>query len=364
MHVAPLVLALTLSSAAAPKTGKWVALVHTDGEVPASWSDTLRKAAESVKDSRVWTEPPAVTLAEAQAALGCAGWGPACAAQVAQMTGATTALLVDITATGAGVGLSTEAVLASNGQPAKGKNEVLLPDTSDESLRFAAAWVKGSLVDKLPALLIVDTATPGGEVRLDGKRAGTTDQGPVRIVVEAPGMHTLLVTKEGSAPVTREVRLAPNETVKELVVLSAQGPPVDPKVHVGDPTVITKDPPDAPQPPPVADATGALVGWSVSGAGALVTLAAATFAGTVTWDLYFARIPCGATGEKACVPQTVTNALGLYHYDAPDREQFFLADGPLMLSLAAVGVGVGGLLAGTGVWLALAGPAEAVEGAP
>ncbi|OGQ09086.1 MAG: hypothetical protein A2138_12720 [Deltaproteobacteria bacterium RBG_16_71_12] len=359
-----MVLALTLSTATAPKTGKWVALIHTDGEVPASWSETLRKAAESVKDGRVWTEPPAVTLGEAQSALGCAGWGPACAAQVAQMTGATTALLVDVTGTGAGVGLSTEAVLAGSGQPAKGKNEVLLPDTSDDSLRYAAAWVKGSLVDKLPALLIVDTATPGGEVRLDGKRAGTTDKGPVRIVVESPGTHTLLVTKEGAAPVTRDVRLAPNETVKELVSLSAEGPPVDPGVRVGDPKVITPKPPDAPQPPATLDTSGAVVGWSVTGVGAVVTLAAATFAGTVAWDLYFARTPCGANDEKSCVPQTVTNPLGLYHYDAPDREQFFITDGPLMLSLAAIGVGVGGLLAGTGIWLALAGPAEAVEGAP
>ncbi|MBI1946447.1 MAG: PEGA domain-containing protein [Deltaproteobacteria bacterium] len=364
MHVAPLVLALTLSAAAAPKTGKWVALVHTEGEIPASWPETLRKAAEGVKDGRVWTEPPAVTLVEAQAALGCAGWGPSCAAQVAQMTGATTALLVDVTGTGAGVGLSSEAVLASNGQAAKGKHEVLLPDTSDDSLRYAVAWVKGSLVDKLPALLIVDTATPGGEVRFDGKRVGTTEHGPVRIVVEAPGSHTLLVTKEGSAPVTREVRLAANETVKELVALSAEGPPVDPKVHVGDPSVITPKVTDPPQPPATADGSGAVVGWSVTGAGALVTLAAGAFAGTVAWDLYFARVPCGAANDKSCVPQTVTNPLGLYHYDAPDREQFFATDGPLMLSLAAVGVGVGGLLAGTGVWLALTGPGEAAETAP
>lgn len=364
MNVAPLLLALTLGAAGAPKTGKWVVLVHLDGEVPASWSETLRKGAEGVKDGRVWTEPPAVTLAEAQAALGCPSWGPSCAAQVAQMTGATTALLVDLTSTGAGVGLAVEAVLASNGQPAKGKNEVILPDTSDDSLRFAVAWVKGALVDKLPALLIVETATPGGEVRLDGKRAGTTEHGPVRIIVDAPGTHTLLVTKEGAAPVTREVRLTANETARELVTMSAEGPRVEPDVRVGNPSLVTPKPPEAPQPPPTLDNNGAVVGWSVTGAGGLVALGAGVFATTVAWNLYFDREPCANNSGDLCVPLDIASPLGIYKYHGDTRDTFNKVDGPLMLTLGSIGVGVGGLLVGTGVWLVLAGAPEPTEAAP
>ncbi len=364
MNVAPVLLALTLGAAGAPKGGKWVVLVHTDGEVPASWSESLRKAAESVRDGRVWTEPPAVTLAEAQAALGCASWGPGCAAQVAQMTGATTALLVDVTATGAGVGLSVEAVLAANGQPAKGKNEVLLPDTGDDSLRFAAAWVRGALADKLPALLIVETATPGGEVRLDGKRAGTTDRGPVRIVVEAPGTHTLLVTKDGAAPVTREVRLSANETARELVTLASEGPPVAPDVRVGNPSVVVPKPPEAPQPPPQLDNGGAVVGWSVAGVGGLVAAGAGVFATSVAWNLYLDRIPCGNNSGELCVPLEVSSPIGLYKYQRADREIFNQVDGPLMLTLGSLGVAVGGLLVGTGVWLVLSGAPAPTEAAP
>ncbi|MCC7070603.1 MAG: PEGA domain-containing protein [Deltaproteobacteria bacterium] len=364
MNFAPVLLALTLGVSGAPKTGKWVVLVHIDGEVPSSWPEALRKAAETVRDGRVWTEPPAVTLAEAQAALGCPSWGPACAAQVAKMTGATTALLIDVTSTGAGVGLSAEAVLAANGQPAKGKNEVLLPDTSDDSLRFAAAWVKGALADKLPALLIVETATPGGEVRLDGKRAGTTELGPVRIIVDAPGTHTLLVTKEGAAPVTRELRLTPNETARELITMSAEGPPVAPDVRIGQPDVITPKPPLAPQPPPPLDNRGAVVGWSVTGVGGLVALGAGVFTTTVVWNLFYDVAICEDGTGRWCQPVEIKSPLGVYSYRGAARDTFNDVDGPLMITLGSIGVGVGGLLIGTGVWLVLAGAPEPTELAP
>lgn len=357
MNLVPVVLALALGTAGAPKSGKWVALVRTEGEVPASWTETLRRAAEAAKDDRVWVEPPAVTLAEAASALGCAEWGPSCAGQVTQMTGAATALLIDVRATGASVALSAEAVLVS-GQAAKGRHEVTLPDASDDSLRFAVAWVKGSLVDKLPALLIVETATPGAEVRLDGKRAGTTDGGAVRIIVEAPGTHTLLVTKAGAAPVTRQVTLTPNATVRETVALAAEAPPVDPKPLVGDGTVV-KPPPPAEQPPAAADTTRAVVGWSLTGVGAVGALVAGVVAATVANDLYLVRVPCGSAADKLCVPQTVSSPLGLYSRSGPDREAFFQNDGPFYLGMASLGLGVGVLLAGTGAWFALAGPGTA-----
>ena len=362
MNFVPVVLALALGTAGAPKSGKWVALVRTEGEVPASWTETLRRAAEAAKDDRVWVEPPAVTLVEAMSALGCAEWGPSCAGQVAQMTGATTALLVDVRAAGVSVALSAEAVLAS-GQPAKGRHEVTLPDTSDDSLRFAVAWVKGSLVDKLPALLIVETATPGAEVRLDGKRAGTTDAGAVRILVEAPGTHTLLVTKAGAAPVTRQVTLTPNATVRETVAMAAEAPPVDPTPRVGDGTVVTPPPP-AEEPPAVADTTGAVVGWSLTGVGAVGALAAGVIAATVANDLYLARVPCGAGGQMSCVPKVVASPLGLYERRGEERLQFFNTEGPFYLGMAGLGVGVGVLLAATGAWFALAGPAAPTADEP
>lgn len=361
MNLVPVALALALGTTGAPKSGKWVALVHTEGDVPASWPEALRRAAEDAKDGRTWAEPPAVTLGEAALALGCSGWGPPCAGQVAQMVGASTALLVDLRLSGAGVTLSSEAVQA-NGQPAKGRQEVVLPDASADSLKFAVAWVKGSLVDKLPALLIVESATPGAEVSLDGKRMGTTDQGPLRIIVDAPGSHTLLVTKAGTAPVTRQVSLTANATVTEVVALAAEGPPVQPRPTVGDGTVVTPPPP-APQPPAMADTTGAVVGWSLAGVGAVVMLASGAIAGTVANDLYFARVPCGANEDKICVPQTVASPLGLYSRTGPEREAFFATDGPFYLTMASAGVGVGVLLAGTGAWFALSGAMGAEDAA-
>src|ERR1041385_5578252 len=102
-----LVVALAVSSGT---SNKWVALVHTTGDVPASWQKELQAAAEQNKLGPAWAAPPAVTLDEAQLALGCAGWSKTCAGQIAAMTGAGIALVVEVTAKDAGVVITTQPV--------------------------------------------------------------------------------------------------------------------------------------------------------------------------------------------------------------------------------------------------------------
>lgn len=340
--IVPLVLTLSLVSPAAPKKPIWVPLVHVQGDVPASWPEALRKA---VTDSeRTWVAPPAVTLEEAQIALGCAGWSDTCAGQITSMTGATMALVIDVVAQGDGALVTVQQVKGGGGL--QGTVEKLeLPGRRDEDLEVASLFVRRAF--RPTAVVLVDADTPGADVLIDGQKVGRT---PAQLILD-PGEHELSLRLEGKAPYTRRITLKPGQNPPEMITLNATGIAVAVSPSVGNETHEVRT--TAPTPPPTADGlpTHALVGWSLAGAGALVAVGAIGVGAPWLWDVYFNTVPCGP--EKIpCMPMTV-KVYGAIEYDREARGQF-VNDAGTIVSASVAALGVGGLLIGTGVVLATA----------
>jgi hypothetical protein len=241
----------------AQKKAGWVALVQVRGDAPASWSDALREAAEEAKD-RTWVAPPAVSIADAQLALGCSGWNDQCAGQIASMTGATMAVVIDVNGAGSGAAFSVMVVKAGGG--AVGPAEKMdVPGKTAADLELGRELVRGVVSGQRPAFLIVETDSPKAEVWLDGKKIGET---PFKGKVPT-GDHTMILRQEGKAPLTKQLTLAAGATLREVHSLNAAGPPVEikPEVAPDDPPP-PKDPnegivtPPVEPPPPAAGAVG------------------------------------------------------------------------------------------------------------
>jgi hypothetical protein len=340
------VAAATLSFAAAPaaaqkKGAQWVALIQVRGDAPASWSDALRAAAEEARD-RTWVPPPAVSIADAQLALGCSGWNDQCAGQIASMTGATMALVVDLNGAGNGAAISVQVVKAGGGAVA-GAEKMDLPGKTPADLKLAEELVRGVVKGQRPAFLFVDTDTPKAEVWLDGQKVGET---PWRGRVDA-GDHNLVLKQEGKAPLTRQLNIKPGTTTTESHSLGAAGPPVDltPEIAPDRPPhevlVPVEPPPTAAEAP-----TTTTVGWSLVGVGGALGLAGAVFLGATVIDLNY-REPCEANPD-GCVPN---RSLLFGIYGKEQRADLFLHQTAWITgSIAALGVG--GLVVATGVVLA------------
>lgn len=341
-----MVMATAAPPAHAQKKAQWVALVQVRGDAPASWSDGLREAAEEAKD-RTWVAPPAVSLADAQLALGCSGWNDQCAGQIASMTGATVALVVDVNGAGNGAAFTVQIVKA--GGKAEGPAEKLdVPGKTPSDLEMGKDFVRGIVSGQKVAFLVVETDTPKAEVVLDGKKIGET---PFRGKLAA-GEHTLIVRQEGKAPQTKAITVAPGATLTESFSLGAAGPPVEIKPDVAPDGVAppVKDvvvPPTEP-PPPAADAPPTTtVGWSLVGVGAALGLAGGVFLGATVVDLNY-REPCDADPVGGCVPNKPL-LFGIYGREA--RADLF-AHQTAWLAGSLAALGVGGLLVATGVVLA------------
>src|SRR6185295_18761597 len=119
-------------------------------------------AAEQNKLGPAWAAPPAVTLDEAQLALGCAGWSKTCAGQIAAMTGAGIALVVEVAAKDAGVVVTTQPV-KTTGAAAGSEEKLELPSRTDKDLEIAKDFVKGSKAPR-GGYLAVDVDIPGAEI--------------------------------------------------------------------------------------------------------------------------------------------------------------------------------------------------------
>ena len=229
--IASLLLPSSGALAARPKkkTESWVALVHTIGDVPATWAPALQKAAESVTDSRVWLQPPGLSLDEIQLTLGCATWGPTCAGQATALIGADSALVIDVTRDTHGVvvridGVSGKGAVVGNGE------RIEVPIT-DDGLAIAEAWVIGAIKGARPTVLIVTADLDGTEVLIDNKRVGVT---PLTLVnTLAAGEHRLMLRRENRAPLTRPIVVQPGTVNREHGML-AQGPPMKSKPTVGE----------------------------------------------------------------------------------------------------------------------------------
>jgi len=240
----------------------WVALVHAEGDIPAAWLTRLHSAVEEA-DARKWVDPPAISLDEAAGVVGCS-WSPACAAQVAGMTGAKNAILVEVTRQGGGASVS---VATLNATGATGAADVVEVRVDDDGLALAVSWVTGSVKGKLPTILVVTADLNPTEVVIDNVPVGKT---PLTLVDKVtPGPHALLLRREGRAPLSRAIEVRAGAITRENGVLASGGPPM-----VGTPTVGNPPPTTTTTTPTTttADSSMALVGWGLGGVGGAAAL--------------------------------------------------------------------------------------------
>lgn len=333
--IVPFLLALSLVPSAAPtasdKRPAWVILVKSQGDIPASWRETLTRAATE-DDTKSWMPPPSVTLEEAQIALGCAAWNDSCAGQVASMTGAAMALVIDIAAQGPGAVLSIQKV-RGGGNAAAPADKLELAGRDAADLEWATAFVAGVLRDERRGILSVESDVPGANVFLDGKPLGKTPwRGPV-----AEGVHTLGLRQEGKAPLTKSIAVKGAVVNSEVLTMNAAGISVAVSPSVGE----------SASPSGGGNST---LGWSLAGVGGALALGGLAVGSPWAWNLFFNREACGPNGDPACLPTTV-DVIGFKQYKGAERAEFF-SDAGTWLSVSVATLGVGALLIGTGVVLA------------
>ncbi len=264
---------------------QWVALVHLEGEVPSSWVSALTASVRTAGD-RTWIDAPAISLDDAALTLGCASWGPGCAAQVAGMTGASNAVIVEARrAPGSAVVSVAVAAVAADGSPVAlagagpntGAGEHIDVSVDDNGLKLAQVWIAGAIKGVRPTVLVVTSDLDGTEVVVDNVPVGKT---PLTLVDVAAGPHALLLRREGRAPISRAIDVKNGVINREHGVLSSGGlamktTPVVAAVVDGVPAT----PPDAS--PPLA-----VIGWSIAGVGAAAAVGGAVVGGLAMGDYY------------------------------------------------------------------------------
>jgi hypothetical protein len=361
-----------------PPKPSWVVLVHSVGEVPSSWAGKLRVAAEKAQDRR-WLDPPAVSIDEAAAVVGCSAWGPACAGQVAGMTGAQNALLIEIERKGAGAAISIEGVSAK-GAVTGDAERVEVAGVDDDSLKIAQAWVQGAVRGARPTILVITSDLDPTEVVLDNAPAGKT---PLTLVDGvAAGPHALLFKREGKAPLSRSIDVKAGTINREHGVLSAGGPAMrsTPEVAPPEGDVVALPTPTPEQPPPSPEAPLsplALAGWGLTGVGSAVGVVGAGLG--VVWIMDSnGLVEPGKDGQPQAQQNLCeTSSGGFVHQgdfrcvrdiDDGDRDQDAIGTEVETLNAQAITAfvvaGVGVLVAATGAGLALAmAPGETADAA-
>ncbi|MDP2342314.1 MAG: PEGA domain-containing protein [Deltaproteobacteria bacterium] len=348
----------------------WVVLVHLSGEVPSSWTERLRLAAQKAQD-RNWVDPPAVTLDEVQLVLGCAAWDNPCAAQVAGMSGAVNALVVDVTRNGAGASLRVQAVTAE-GVVAAEHDKIELAAVDDDGLKIAEAWVAGAVKGATPTVLVVSSDLEGTEVVVDNIPRGKT---PLTLIDQIPvGEHALLMRREGRAPLSRTIQVVAGMN-REHGVLSAGGPAMKSDPVVG--TVKTLPPETASTPPPAGEIPPlALVGWGMTGVGGLTAVVTGVLGALWQVDVNdfngnidendrvkneYQRTFGGPVtgGERGAFFQSTFGTPG---DDTDALNAGVNAKQTLAVTMFVV-TGIGALIAGTGAGLALSAGGEAADDA-
>ena len=332
------------------KKATWVALVQVDAGLPTAWAQRLRAAAEADR-AISFVPPPAVSLEEAQLALGCSEWGPACAAQIAATSGAQQAIAISLRGT-PGAPLLEVLRVKADGASMGDVDKVALPGTTPEGLKIAEGFVRAAMRGARPTILIVTTDVPGAEVLVDGALLGRTPLTAADAV--APGAHDLLLRLEGRAPVSRRITLEPGEFHREHGVMSSGGPPRKSEPVVGTP---------AAAPEPTTPAMMAIAGWSLTGIGAAVAVGGAIGSALSARDWSSIIDPqSGGYGKNLCTRDgdIVGGALcgdGTEPIEDQTRDVAVLNrmvgryQGRMTTALVALGAGV--LVAATGVALAL-----------
>jgi hypothetical protein len=337
----------------------WVVLVHTSGDVPASWSPALQDAAHAAADGRRFVPPPSATLDELQLALGCDGWNAACAGLVADTAGAGAAVVVDVAASADGIVVDAR-IVGSDGVVGATTERLTLSGTSDIDRKAAEAWVAGLVRGARPAVLLLTSDLPGDEVLLDDVLVGRT---PLTLVGVTAGEHKVQVRRAGRAPLLRTISVVAGQTTRENVVLSAVGPPT-----LTAPTLGTAPTP-APSSPPTESSSS--VAWGLTGAGTLLALVGGVFAVThgvpvieasmnqtsTGMRLEYEKFPVGGTVSGDARFAYLAERFGTTEAVVRKPEDFavVLGQATLIANVAWGLLAVGGAVAGTGLGLLVVG---------
>lgn len=297
--LSPLVFAGALLLASqAPSS--WVVLVKTDGSVPPSWSQNLQDAVKSAAEASgavKWVAPPQVSLEDAQLALGCGGWGPACVGQIAGMMNAEKALLLEIEARGEGAWMTYE-VITTAGVSERKPVRFELPDRGRDGLKVARVVAASAVTGKPITVVTLKTDVPGAEVVIDGEKRGKT---PLTLADQLPpGQHRVELRLEGRAPVTQTIQVRAGEVTRVGAVMSAGGPGFA-SPTVGSGGDVQGDPP----PPGSADVASIdpLFGYLTLGAaGAVALVGGGLYLGYLAYWQSKLPNPCGSAEDLSIHP--------------------------------------------------------------
>ncbi len=334
MNVAALVV-LGLSLAAAEPREPWIILVRTDGSTPASWRTAIQAAAKKAaaqSEQVTWQEPPAVSLEEAELALGCKAWGPACAGEIAKMMNANAALIVDLKADGVGATLKVQ-VVSSNGEPRGAAKEAALPDRGAAGLAITQGLVVSAIRGSAPTIVVIDSDVPGAEVTIDGVRTGVT---PLTLVDELPaGQHKLVLSKEGRAPFATTIDIKDGVANPFTFPLGSGGP------SAVEPTVGTQ---------PASSSVMPTVAYTTTAAGGVLVVAAAALAAGYGWTDVTRKAIADSAAENGGIVPVAGDGGQQKTYKTMEDVAIPLA------VLSVTSAAVGAVLLGTGVALLFVGP--------
>lgn len=353
--IVPVVLAVALAvPTTVTRKVATVALVTAQPEVPTHWREALQRVV--IEDEmRAWVPPPVMSLDDVRAALGCAAWDDPCAGQVTAMSGAAAGLVVDIAGSGAGITVTVRAVRA-DGTAERSAETLSLDARGADALELARQFVRAASRGPV-AFLTVEADEVGAEVAVDGTSVGSA---PVRMAL-TPGAHQLVVRKEGKAPLSRPLSLVAGQNPPLVLTFNAAGPSVALGATVGggpqsadgrvDDVAALRVP------------RNATIGWTLTGIGG-AALAAGAFVGVPWLIAYFDTDVCG--GGQLCYPNPIQVYGGALKYADSERRRFY-TDAATALSAATALGGIGAVVAGTGLLVALVpedGAAPAAAEAP
>lgn len=206
----------------------WVVLVKTDGSVPPAWSQSLQDAVRASAQSSgavKWVPPPAVSLEDAQLALGCGEWGAPCIGQIAAMMNADRALFIEIERRGEGAWM-THQLITTEGVVERAPVRFELPSRGADGLEVARVVASAAVTGKPITVVMVRTDVAGAEVFVDGEKVGTT---PLTLADRlSPGTHKVELRLEGRTPVTQTIDVRAGEVTRVGAVMSAGGGAVEP----------------------------------------------------------------------------------------------------------------------------------------
>ncbi|MCP4501691.1 MAG: hypothetical protein GY822_17160 [Deltaproteobacteria bacterium] len=134
-----LVFSVVLSFSPAARAESWVVLVQAKDKVAPKLVTAVQNAAkENIKKTNrrnKWINPPEASLDDVMMAIGCGDWGTQCAGAVANMMGATRALVVELAPFGDGV-QARLAIVNNKGRALRSAQATMVQERLQDDLPF------------------------------------------------------------------------------------------------------------------------------------------------------------------------------------------------------------------------------------